>query len=102
MGRGHGHGWEEQSSTKAPKHQLCLFPPGMSLTEDSQVGERVGEASVVTFADEEEAASVAYEFITWPDDISTDGEAVRLKAERGPTQAGCCQEPLCDQGHEGC
>lgn len=23
------------------------------------------------------------QFITWPDDISTDGEAVRLKAERG-------------------
>lgn len=59
VGRRHSHGWEEQSSTKAPKHQLCLFPPGMSLTEDSQVGERVGEASAVTFADEEEAASVA-------------------------------------------
>ena len=34
--------------------------------------------------------------------FSTDGEAVRLKAERGLTQAGSCQEPFCDQGHEGC
>lgn len=88
---------------KAPKHPALLSSPsGLCLSEDSQVGERVGDASAVAFAGEEEAASIAQEFITWPDDISTDGEAVRLKAEKGPTQAGSGQEPFCDQGHEGC
>lgn len=83
---------------------LCfvLTPPGMCFTEDNRVGDRVGDGSTVTFTEEDEAASVAQEFITWPDDISTDGEALRLKAERGPIQAGSCQEPFCDQGHGGC
>lgn len=57
---GTGHGQEEESSTEAPKHPALLSSPfGMSPTEDSRVGERVGDASAVTFAEEEEAASIA-------------------------------------------
>jgi hypothetical protein len=45
---------------KSPKHPALLSSlSSMSLTEDSQVGERVGDASAVTFAEKEEAASIA-------------------------------------------
>lgn len=57
---GTGHGQEEQGSVKAPKHPALLSSPsGMSFSEDSQVGERVGDASAMTFTGEEEAASIA-------------------------------------------
>lgn len=48
------------SSRKAPKHPALRYPQpaSMSLTEDSQVDERVGDASAVTFAEEEETASI--------------------------------------------
>lgn len=61
LGERLGHGQEDQSSTKAPKSSaLFLFPSGMSLTEDSQVSERVGAGGpAVTFAEEDEAASTA-------------------------------------------
>lgn len=45
---------------KAPKHPALLSSlSGMFLTEDGQVGKTVGGASVVTFAEKEEAASIA-------------------------------------------
>lgn len=53
-------GQEDQRSTKAPKYSaLFLSPSSLSLTEDSQVGERVGDGAAVTFAEEDEAASIA-------------------------------------------
>lgn len=55
-----GHGQEDQSSMKALKHSTLFSPPsGMCLTEDSRVGDRAGDGSVVTFAEEDEAASLA-------------------------------------------
>ena len=48
---GMGHGQEDQSSMKALKHFVCL-------TEDSCVGDRAGDGSVVTFVEEDEAASI--------------------------------------------
>lgn len=42
---------------KALKH-FVLPPSGMCLTEDSRVGDRAGDGSVVTFVEEDEAASI--------------------------------------------
>lgn len=55
-----GRGLEDQSSGKALKHSALFLPPsGMCLPEDGRVGERVGDGSPVTFAEEDEAASTA-------------------------------------------
>lgn len=60
LGEGMGRGLEDQSSGKALKHSALFLPPsGMCLPEDGRVGERVGDGSPVTFAEEDEAASTA-------------------------------------------
>lgn len=51
LGENMGHGQEDQSSMKAQKHFVCL-------TEDSCVGDRAGDGSVVTFVEEDEAVSI--------------------------------------------
>lgn len=51
-------GRAEQYEGPSKHPALPSSPSNPFLTENSQVGERVGDASAVTFAEEEEAASI--------------------------------------------